>query len=618
MPPLSRTITIHPRRAMSYGREIDGFSPYNAQGQSLGFFATRAEAEAEGRRTAGPGQDVTIAFSNTPYREFSGFEDRMPVVTLAETIPEPVLRRAFELMGATLDPRDVSSERARYELRNGLERQNLGLILPLINAVPELFTAETVEQYQRFEQNPESFPPTPGRPQGQSGAVLSEPLHGAGTPVPQQPIASTTAPPPTGQAPSVQGGLAAPVGGGTQAPATTPSARESLEGTITQEGDRFVVRAPGGEVVIRAASLDEARTFAIDNNLPIREDTLVNRAIERVEREAPAPGEEREMVSPTVRGGNLFWQDPDTGTPGTIVNPPAPPPTEEPAGGAPGTPPTGEAPPTGEVPPATAEGTLPPEEAPTQLSTELIVEGMLQGVDESVRRLIGEMTEQFGATLEAFERGQEVNEEELNARFEELKQKNINPYFKQLITNYQTDLLHNLGTLTGQRRLELEAQTTQFQEQTRNAKLALEASGMTFSGEALRLLGAESAFGQRQLPEGMEQRAPESLQMEEIPEGQIPQSQRLMATSTRARQAERLREMATGAERFLGSQQIPEAFRLAGMFTPEGEPSPTAGLTGGQIGEVERQRRAEELASLEALRGVQGATRRVNSLGQPL
>ena len=393
--------------------------------------------------------------------------------------------------------------------------------------------------------------------------------------------------------------------------ATSPAGGRSV-GTITEENGRFVVRSSDADKPLFAApDMDTARTWAIDNNLQIQGDDLVNRAVERVEREAPAPGEEREMVSPTVRGGNLFWQD-DAGNQGTIVKPPTPPPTEEKP-----KPPSGEAPPT-EAPPT--EGEAPPtgEEAPTELSTQLIVDGMLQGVDESVRKLIGEMTEQFGATLDAFEKGQEVNEEELNARFEELKQKNINPYFKQLITNYQTDLLHNLGSLTSQRRLELEAQTTQFQEQTRNAKVALEASGMTFSGEALRLLGAESAFGQRNLPEGMEQRAPESLQMEEIPEGQIPQSQRLMATSTRARQAERLRALATGAERYLGSEQIPEAFKLAGMFTPEGEPSPTTGFAGGQIGEVERQKRAEELASLESLRGVQTQTRTLNALGQPL
>ena len=102
---------------------------------------------------------------------------------------------------------------------------------------------------------------------------------------------------------------------------------------------------------------------------------------------------------------------------------------------------------------------------------------------------------------------------------------------------------------------------------------------MTFSGEAIRQLGAGSAFARPGTPEAAASAIPlqQPLASGEFLEGLIPQQSRLVRTSSEARHLANIRELGRQAEGALGSQ----ATRGLGLPT-----------VGGDIGSIESQRQA--------------------------
>lgn len=570
---------------------------------------------------------------------------------------------------------------SEQDLRN-LPEYNLGDLysaLPGLSRAQDVLTPELVRQYlpqqqELIRQGPvvnELQTPAPGA--GAATNVFSQPAT-----VQVAPVAGTA--PGAVQAAGVPGGAVTPIGGDqfeaqlAQYMAQFPNVnRDAAEGAVRglmAQGKTVAEIAPGyagqptvqkklatlinpntkERVIVESGSqmaqdffgkgfvLEKSPGVAIDGTVVIPPDQLPDatvikpdgtRVVVTSPEEATAAfGEGAVLETAPEATPGVPAGPPGSGTPGTVVpapsTPSAPPSAAPVVPPAPATPTPTPVPTPTPIPPSggTAPATPPSGDAAPapdgQLSTKIIADAMLQGVDPEVKKLIQEMTDQFSESLKAYQEGQQLNEEELNAKFEELKTKNINPYFKQLITNYQTDFLHNIGLLTGSRNIELTTQQRQFEDQTRKARASLEASGMTFGGEALRLLGAESAFGQRVLPPTMPQQTTEALQMEDIPEGLIPEGQRLMSTSSRAAYAERLRQQVRAAEQYLGSEGVPAATDLAGFTGAAGDPTAGSFLTGGQVGDVERQKREAELAAKASLQGVQQATNSVNALAQPL
>jgi len=140
--------------------------------------------------------------------------------------------------------------------------------------------------------------------------------------------------------------------------------------------------------------------------------------------------------------------------------------------------------------------------------------------------------------------------------FEEIKQNTIDPYFDSLIDLAQTAVQNSLDYLKARRAeqeaselaqkgfveeartKQVEAEQIRKEQSIRNQKADLEARGMTFSGENVRLLGTQGigAYGG-----GGNLLAPAGI------EGLVPTEHRMIASSSQASYEQTLAELQSGA-----------------------------------------------------------------------
>ncbi len=78
----------------------------------------------------------------------------------------------------------------------------------------------------------------------------------------------------------------------------------------------------------------------------------------------------------------------------------------------------------------------------------------------------------------------------------ELKKTQTDPYYSQLIAQAQMDVTGSINRMYEDRIRQLQSESFNLAENIRGAQKGLEASGMTFSGDAIRQLGTLAAFGQ--------------------------------------------------------------------------------------------------------------------------
>ncbi|MBU1349255.1 hypothetical protein KJ781_04280, partial [Patescibacteria group bacterium] len=184
--------------------------------------------------------------------------------------------------------------------------------------------------------------------------------------------------------------------------------------------------------------------------------------------------------------------------------------------------------------------------------------------------------------------GNEVNFKNVMAEFENVKKTTIDPDTREAINSFTRDTNQAIEQEALQRSLETEQEQAIFGERDRAAKQALEASGKTFSGEGVEKLGEGSAYARA----GSEAAKTAATPLQQpfggtFTEGTIPQANRLMATSSLARNRSRLEEIGKQAERTLGTES---AMNLVPGFTP---------VEGGiELGTIETARRGAESAAL--------------------
>jgi len=182
--------------------------------------------------------------------------------------------------------------------------------------------------------------------------------------------------------------------------------------------------------------------------------------------------------------------------------------------------------------------------------------------------------------------GVEYDNAEILAAFKKTRDETIDPYFQELTDIAMKDFQKAYESIEGSRTREMEAQNTQFGEEIRQAKSGLEKSGMTFTGEAIEQLGGESAFSQ----EGQVGEVPGQIPFGGMfYEGLVPQSQRLLSTSTSARYQDTLQQLGRSAEGMLGTEQ-------AGGL---GIPFESAGVD--KTGQLAERKEAQEASALQAL-----------------
>jgi len=175
------------------------------------------------------------------------------------------------------------------------------------------------------------------------------------------------------------------------------------------------------------------------------------------------------------------------------------------------------------------------------------------------------------------------------AGFLETAKAEVGPYYTQILTRGLEDFTNALEVEAQSRALELESEALQRAQAIRGAQSSLEASGLTFSGEAVRQLGAEGATSEERLGTS-------------IPEGEIPQAYRLLASSTQAQYDQDIRDLTRTAEEYYGSSA------LTGATIPTLNGQAVTSITPDVKGTLEAEQttveetRADELATEEAIR----------------
>lgn len=201
-----------------------------------------------------------------------------------------------------------------------------------------------------------------------------------------------------------------------------------------------------------------------------------------------------------------------------------------------------------------------------------------------------------------------VNTDAIMATFNKIKTDTIDPYYYNLVKATETDLRSGLQNLQIAREQELETQRALEGQNIRQARSDLEKRGMTFSGEGIEQLGAKSAYSQQPgtaIPSqtavsptedlttkgGMTFTAPFGGDQRYF-EGTVNQANRLMATSSAARQQSALQQLGRKAEDTLGTAG---AAGLGISYTP----------AGGQIGSIPEAQQKQYASTLSQLYGNQ-------------
>lgn len=195
--------------------------------------------------------------------------------------------------------------------------------------------------------------------------------------------------------------------------------------------------------------------------------------------------------------------------------------------------------------------------------------------------------------LENYPPGVEFDAANIIGTFERIQESTIDPYFDELIAIAKSDIQTSFDAMKGARGRELEAEGVAASERIKGEKSRLEASGMTFTGEAAQRLGEESTFSEGgNVPFGGE-----------LPEGFLPTQNRLIASSTEARHKSDVRGLVSRAKGLLGSEAV------GGMNLP-GIDRPGVKTTG----EIDEARSAKEGSVLQKLIDQQNAISGLNTI----
>jgi guanyl-specific ribonuclease Sa len=168
----------------------------------------------------------------------------------------------------------------------------------------------------------------------------------------------------------------------------------------------------------------------------------------------------------------------------------------------------------------------------------------------------------------------EVNPQAILDEFKRIQTQTIDPYFRELTTGVVRDIEDSIQFQEEQRARELQSERFNAGEDIRQAKAGLEKAGMTFTGQGIEELGAQSAFAR----EGGTAIPQQQTFGGAYFEGNVPMRNRLLASSSEARYNENLQALGREAEKMLGSEQT----ALLNI--------PGYGVTpGGVVGSLERQ-----------------------------
>lgn len=189
----------------------------------------------------------------------------------------------------------------------------------------------------------------------------------------------------------------------------------------------------------------------------------------------------------------------------------------------------------------------------------------------------------YRQTVQNWDFNKELNVDSIMQEFNKIKTQTIDPRFAQYVSKFTGDLQKEYNALGISRANEQEAEKLQAGQNIMQAKSGLEAKGLTFSGEGVKALGAESAFSQNptdnmpsQTPLSTTENVTQNAGLttytpfggdKRFWEGSVNQSNRLMASSASNRYKQSINALGQQAENALGGAAVPG---LVPGYSPSG------------------------------------------------
>jgi hypothetical protein len=198
----------------------------------------------------------------------------------------------------------------------------------------------------------------------------------------------------------------------------------------------------------------------------------------------------------------------------------------------------------------------------------------------------------------------DATDEEILAAVTKLKNEQIDPYYKQLLTQAQSDVVSNINKAAEDRVRALQTEALTTAKNIENTQKNLEASGLTFSGEAIKNLGALSAFGAPTATAPLagqdltaKQTMPTMTPQQMGLEGTVNTANRLMTESSRSDYAKWVRDTEQAALRQMGTAGVAGL----GLTTLTGEPD--------TVGSIEYARKNALLSAANSIAGSQATAK---------
>lgn len=188
------------------------------------------------------------------------------------------------------------------------------------------------------------------------------------------------------------------------------------------------------------------------------------------------------------------------------------------------------------------------------------------------------------AVIDNYPIGVGYDPQEIINTFESVRKDTIDPYFQELTNTAAKQFQQAYDSYEANRKLELESEQMTEEEKIRQEKENLEKSGLTFSGEAVKQLGAESAYTDAST-EG------QNITTQTLGEGLLQQESNLIASSSMQRYLDQLKNLGIQAEQQLGTQGY---YNVGGIGNVNANYATIGGITGTQ----ETQRQSEYAKAL--------------------
>lgn len=198
----------------------------------------------------------------------------------------------------------------------------------------------------------------------------------------------------------------------------------------------------------------------------------------------------------------------------------------------------------------------------------------------------------YSTIVQNWDPNQSINFSSIESAFDEVTQETIDPYIQGLANLAKQQLNVARSNLETQRGLQVESEGIRADQNLRNERQRLEQSGLTFTGEAVRTLGTQSAFAR-------DGQTDTQLPTIGDVEGLIPAEARIISTASAADYQKNLSDLALQAEEILGTEgAAAEGFDTVGSVTgniPQTQQSLEANALGNLISQSALNVQQDEL-----------------------